>query len=344
METIAKKKYYSEITLLKGWCMLLAVIGHSLPDAVKGFHIAGENSVSEFMYYWIYSFHMATFFACAGFLMIPNLLSSPIATKTLLNKRFMRLMIPYFFYSLLYYVLKSLWGGEYADNPLSNNALLGILLGDSPCYGAWFLWTLFIISCISLILRRVPIVWLLFLSLLVSIACHIFSTASLPVGITRVMYNMIWFALGGAIGAYYTRLSNVSIPCFLMLAGLGTLTLLQLFPFHLSSQFGLLLPYLKTMTGMIGSWGLAMWIKPLTTSIVHKLFDVIGKYCMDVYMLSMYVLVPMRIIYVNFGVMKYINYYVWVGFAATTGILLPILVSKYVVRKNVVLKKLLVGG
>lgn len=77
METIAKKKYYSEITLLKGWCMLLAVIGHSLPDAVKGFHIAGENSVSEFMYYWIYSFHMATFFACAGFLMIPNLLSSP---------------------------------------------------------------------------------------------------------------------------------------------------------------------------------------------------------------------------------------------------------------------------
>lgn len=95
---------------------------------------------------------------------------------------------------------------------------------------------------------------------------------------------------------------------------------------------------------MIGSWGLAMWIKPLTTSIVHKLFDVIGKYCMDVYMLSMYVLVPMRIIYVNFGVMKYINYYVWVGFAATTGILLPILVSKYVVRKNVVLKKLLVGG
>ena len=84
------QKYYDEITLLKGWCMLLAVVGHSLPDVTKGFNIIGEASFSEFLYHWIYSFHMATFFACAGFLMLPKL-SAQINVKEQLHKRFMRL-------------------------------------------------------------------------------------------------------------------------------------------------------------------------------------------------------------------------------------------------------------
>ena len=65
---------------------------------------------------------------------------------------------------------------------------------------------------------------------------------------------------------------------------------------------------------------------------------------MDIYMLSMYVLVPLRIIFVNFSAKNYINYYVWIVFAIICGTMIPIVLSKFIVRKNKVLNMLLVGG
>jgi len=72
------KTYFKEVDLVKGFAMFLAVVGHSLPDAVKGFWIAGQDSFSEFLYHWIYSFHMPTFFLFAGFLFVPKLIGMPI--------------------------------------------------------------------------------------------------------------------------------------------------------------------------------------------------------------------------------------------------------------------------
>lgn len=42
--------------------------------------------------------------------------------------------------------------------------MIGILLGDSPCFGACFLWTLFVISSIYILLRQITIKWLLLIS------------------------------------------------------------------------------------------------------------------------------------------------------------------------------------
>lgn len=101
---------------MKGWCILLAVVGHSFPDAVKGFNIIGENSFANFSLGWIYSFHMAAFFACAGFLMIPKLADFSGARQQL-KKLFKKLMIPYFFYSLLlYFVIKLIVGAIYKSS------------------------------------------------------------------------------------------------------------------------------------------------------------------------------------------------------------------------------------
>ena len=65
---------------------------------------------------------------------------------------------------------------------------------------------------------------------------------------------------------------------------------------------------------------------------------------MDIYILSMFVLVPLRILYVNIGVMNYIPYYLWLIIATVLGVILPICVSKYYVRRTKLLKILLLGG
>lgn len=66
-----QKRYY-EIDLTKGFAITLAVFGHAAPDAVKGFWIAGTDSLSASLHYLVYSFHMALFFACSGFLLYPK--------------------------------------------------------------------------------------------------------------------------------------------------------------------------------------------------------------------------------------------------------------------------------
>ena len=322
--------------------MLLAVVGHSLPDVTKGFNIIGEASFSEFLYHWIYSFHMATFFACAGFLMLPKL-SAQINVKEQLHKRFMRLMVPYFFYSFLYLAMKTIFGAI-ADHPLSDNALLGLFLGDSPCFGAWFLWTLFVISVIVILMRKLPLSLILVVALCMCIANVFVPDGELFIGVKRVLSNMVWFVSGGVFGVYYQYITKWSKPMGLAIIGISLLTILQFVHFEKCSTMTVLLPYIKGLAGMIGSWGLMMFVKPYTESSIRKLMKLIGDNCMDIYMLSMYVLVPMRIIYVNLGLMNYVNYYVWVVIAAITGIVIPILLSKHIVSRNKYAKMLLIGG
>ena len=79
-------------------------------------------------------------------------------------------------------------------------------------------------------------------------------------------------------------------------------------------------------------------------NLAYKLAKLIGKYCMDIYLLSMFVLVPLRIVFVNLGVMNYVNYYLYVMFSVVLGVVIPWAVSNYVVRKNKVLSALLIGG
>lgn len=341
--TMKGKKYFDEINLLKGWCMILAVVGHSLPDVTNGFNIIGEGSFSEFIYHWIYSFHMPTFFACAGFLMLPKLKTSGSPLDQL-KKRFIRLMVPYFFFSFMYLGMKTFFG-QFADHPLSEGAFWGVFLGDSPCFGAWFLWTLFVISCIAILLRKLSWQVLLFISVVLYIINQTCDLTWMPVGFTRVMGNMIWLVIGGVIGLFYGKIScNKSKALFYAIVGFAILTLSYFLASGLSSYVCIILSLIKTLAGIIGSWGLVMYVLPSTKNLFHKLVKIIGDYCMDIYMLSMFVLVPMRIIYVNLGVMNFVNYYVWVLIATCTGIVIPIIASKYLVRKSKWLKMLLIGG
>lgn len=339
-----EKKYFDEITLMKGWCILLAVVGHSFPDAVKGFNIIGENSFANFLLGWIYCFHMAAFFACAGFLMVPKLADISEARQQL-KKRFKRLMIPYFFYSLLYLGMKSIVGGQFIEHPLTSESLIGILLGDSPCFSAWFLWTLFVISSICILLRKITIKWLLLISAILAIVLKYLPADFLPIGFMRVFGYMVWFFLGGFLGVNYSRISRISYPLLPAIGGFSLLTLLHFFgsssDLYYLETYGI---YLKTLAGIVGTWGFSMWLETHRTTYGYKCLKLFGVYCMDIYMLSMYVLVPLRIIFVNFSAKNYINYYVWIVFAIICGTMIPIVLSKFIVRKNKVLNMLLVGG
>lgn len=337
------QKRYNEIDLAKGFAIILAVFGHAAPDAVKGFWIVGTDSLSASLHYFVYSFHMALFFACSGFLLYPKLNIEGGVNREIV-KRFKRLMIPYFFLSFLYLGGK-LFGGGLADNQLSDNPIMGILFGSSPCFGAWFLWCLFAMTIMVLLLRKVNL-WALLL-LFVAISYIPIDYGDNFMGVEKAQENTMWLVLGCIVRKHYSTIkSRINV-------WIGLLAAFIIVTLHIQKDGAIIdntfiahsIAIVMTISGIIPSFVMCYMIAfKYSDGVVYKLLKLCGDYCMDIYILSMFVLVPLRILYVNVGLMNFIPYYVWLVVATILGVILPVFMSKYIVRKVKPLKLVLLGG
>ena len=335
------QKRYNEIDLTKGFAIILAVFGHAAPDAVKGFWIAGTDSLSASLHYLVYSFHMALFFACSGFLLYPKF--SIAGAFSGITKRFRKLMVPYIFLSLVYLCAK-MFGGSLADNQLTGNPAIAILFGSSPCFGAWFLWCLFFMTLVVLCFKKINI-WILFAASVVLSYIPIEYGENL-MGLEKAQENIMWVVFGCLVRKYYDYISpKVNIY-------IGLSAALVLIALHLSNDLlgqnnhlvGHSIVIIKTLSGIIASFSFCYLLALHTASLSYKGLKSCGDYCMDIYILSMFVLVPLRILYVNVGMMNYVPYYLWLALSTILGVIIPIFLSKFIVRKVKLLKLLLLGG
>lgn len=325
--------YYDEITIAKGIAIVLAVLGHSFPDAVKNFCIAGTDSFASFLFDWIYSFHMYIFFVCAGFLLLPKLRTLH-NIKEQIQRRIKRLLIPYFVFSFVYYLLK-LFLSSFADHPLDRHAIVLTFLGQSPCFGTWFLWTLFMISITCIILRKIKMMGLLIFSIGI---LFLSSYITYPLFLSRISNYMIWFVLGGILATTYDKFYLIKYKTILA----GSLFLLSLLMCHYGAV-NLFVYLFRHLIGISFVW-LISFVVTNQTKWLKNILMFLGDFCMDIYMLSMFILVPLRILYLNFGLLDYIPYWIFVFSSSILGIIIPCILSKFIVRKNKILKMLLIGA
>ena len=234
--------------------------------------------------------------------------------------------------------------GNLADNQLTSNPAVAILLGSSPCFGAWFLWCLFVMTMVVLCFKKINI-WIL---LIVSVVLNYIPVeyGDNCMGLEKTQENLMWVLFGCIVRKYYVFISSKKN----IYVGFGAA--LVLIVLHLRSGFlgqynyfvahGFTL--VKTLSGIIASFTFCFLLTLHSSCLLYKGLKLCGCYCMDIYILSMFVLVPLRILYVNVGIMNYIPYYDWLIISTILGVVLPIIVSKYVVRKTKTLKILLLGG
>lgn len=337
------KKRILEIDIAKGLAIILAVIGHAFPDAVKGFWIAGKDSIAASTESFIYSFHMPLFFMCSGFLLYTKLSTGGGIFKQV-SSRFRRLMIPYLFLSFMY-LLAKMKGGALAATQLGDNPVIGIVFGNSPCFGAWFLWSLFFISIIVLSVRKVN-VWILLL------ICFALSYVQLNLsetykGIQSILSNTLWLVMGCLVRKNYKIICERTgwLQLIISLMIILLIHIYNVVNLDNSILYRKSLMIIKTLAGISTSFSLCYIIAlKYPQTIVAKCLKICGDYCMDIYIISMFVLVPLRILYVNFGFMNYIPYWPWIIIASVLGVIVPIILSKYVVRKYKLLRILLIGG
>lgn len=126
----AKQSRAGYIDLLRGFCIILMVMGH------VGFGVVFDK--------WIHAFHVPIWFIISGLFLNP---SQP--TRYYIIKKVKALLIPYFIFGLLYEILWSLF---------SRSQWIGIIFPNSieiPLNGAlWFLPALLFSEIISFVLMK----------------------------------------------------------------------------------------------------------------------------------------------------------------------------------------------
>lgn len=328
------KKYYSEINVARGIAVLLVLLGHSFPDAQTGFTHNGALWTFDIMY----AFHMALFFILSGFVTGEKIYNGNWSWKNQIIKKSQRLLVPYFVYSLITMVLK-LFMNEYANNPFNLSDIWMILIGKNPNGGLWYLWTLFVISILMLGLSKLFKGWQektkTVCLLTLGFVCYLLYRFAETGFMSNVFKYIFFYNLGLVCFWYYDKVKScfklwAAIPAFLSVCIMEC-------PF---------LPLGKPeyiITAMLGSYAVisfAVLINRNETGKLFKFLDFSGSYSYDIYVLSYFVQVPIRVVLWRILGM---NYWLIVVLMFIGGFLGPIVVSKYIIRKVALFRKLFIG-
>ena len=334
-------KRYNEIDIAKGIGILLVVVGHAVPDANTGI----KNFFWGGVFTWIYSFHMALFMAMAGVLFYRKISCCTILTDKIeeIKKRAIRLLLPYCTFSILILIAKLLFA-TWSREPISGWSVIGILFGNSPCGNMWFLWTLFMISVITLFLPKTkyfPLPLIGFAAVFYHIQNQIIWFQNF--GIDKICNMLIWFAVGLLIGKHIDFLEKAhgvdrrlkaAVPVALFLIQVVALIIRNNFPVQIVFKF------LLAMLGITLILSVSILLEGKDNKVVYAL-QYLGKNSMNIYVLSYFVQTPGVTLYRKIGSCG-IPYDLWVILLVVSALLFSIVAAK-MIRKNSFFRLILLG-
>ena len=322
------KQYFKWINTARGLGIILVVIGHALTDTLG----AKDGSVSKIIFDFIYSFHMPLFFFLSGFVGAKALDMYTVRAKAnYIISRFKRLMIPYFFIGLMYIPLKLILSSEVNTKINFKTLPLDFLEGYNPNYQLWTLYALFISAVIIAVFAfpKKECKWIL---LGIAILMNIFWAVSYcPINIlNEVLFQFVFYLLG----VIYRKQNNfkklpTNILSFSILIFI-TINILNL-NYHLD-----ILKSITSVFGIIIVCELCKRIEDKKTMVL----DVVGKYGMDIYIMANVVQVLVRSVCLN---RLHIPGIICFFISVILGIMIPILVSKFIVRRFKITRFLVLG-
>lgn len=361
----AQKKYYEEINIMKGIAAVLVVLGHAIRQTDQ------TNPVFEAVFSIIYSFHMPLFFFAAGFLGTRLLEQRGMRERLSYAKsRFLRLMVPYLVVSFLYAPFKYLLA-VYAREPYDFSEMWRILVGESPDGALWFLYVLFWVSLLAAFivsLRTLPAL------LAVTLAASVLSS-----GInwqTELGYQLSYFPFFFLLGLFVRKNYGTwqdKIYCgktvFLAFLGfvLGNVLSVDSFPLFLGLADGAsgnisavsvlsgMITVFTAVSGILCTLALAKWIagdcgkRPegnkeewnrQEMSRLRRCANMLGDYCMDIYIVAEPVKVAVRIVF--WSVLGW-NYVVCILLCFAVSLIFSVFISKYLLRRFRLLRFLILG-
>lgn len=192
-------------------CVLVA-LGHFMQSMVSA-ELIENSGLCKWFVQTVYYFHVELFFICSGFLYQKYTVTSSLSDHIRnIFKKFLNLGIPYFMFSIVTWLLKTVFSGSV------NTEVGGLFysLFVHPLSPYWYLFALFFIYALTPTFRseKCLVVWTLVMFLV-----KIFINSN-QYSVSIILENWIWFLLGMLICKIDFQSIVMSIP---KLIGIGSL-------------------------------------------------------------------------------------------------------------------------
>lgn len=316
------KNYFDFVTIAKGFAIACVVLGHFTPSYMPLVYQHLKESV--------YLFHMPLFMLLAGFLFYNSVEKGPLAILPFIRKKFLRLMVPYFFLSFCIAALNGcLQRFIPVKKPVDAMYLYRIFyenVGGSATF-LWFLYTLFIIFVLAAVVMRLPKGRYIFLIL----ACILYFV---PLPSVFYLNSVGAFSLYFVAGIFlYTFISRRTFLSW-RLAIVSAL----LFLLAYSGRLFITDTSFKVLMTLLCGLSACLFILCVSDYLAHKpfrsvrLLKTMGRYSSYIYLLHMAGVYSVRLVYEKLGWQSHLSYALFLILAIVVGCLFPVLIGKYIIK------------
>ena len=202
------KTYLDWIDIAKGIGIILVVVGHSFRDGMRA-----ENYACEFIYQFIYFFHMPLFFAISGITFYISYKKYLGRKNEFYKKKFKTLFIPMLTYSLIIYIIfgivnlipqlhSMLQSASYPEVNIVDYIIKNLAAENPYASHLWFIWVLFLISIfIFFVYSKIKTESVLLPVAIMLLAFLVRMVLDRPVLVVHYfLYDIIFFCVGIIIG------------------------------------------------------------------------------------------------------------------------------------------------
>ena len=336
-----KNNRLKHLDIARGICIFFVVLGHAIIPSIRN-----NNKILEYIYKYIYSFHMPVFFIISGIIFENNVYKYDSKLQ-FFKKKAKLLLVPYLTFSVITYIgveiclrlngIKEILLGMGDQSSNFVNAIISIFFYNNHIdKHLWFVYLLFLIFSINIITSKSKKKSLI-ISIVIVLTTYFFNLTKYW-DILKYSSFFVFFSLGRFYDKYkfielhfkhiiftfivFNLFTFINIMCnigglvekvFVILIGcLGTITILEISKYIQKNKYG-----------------------------ICNILNILYKYSYDIYLIHqpfivsglMGVLVKINVFPISLNLL----------IVTSVGMILPIMISKYILRRNKWLMKLCLG-
>lgn len=336
--------------------VVLVVIGHAIVGDMRA-----ESSLINFIWSYIYSFHMYFFFFVSGMLFEKNIYKYEKNKKRFIKGKFNLLIIPYIAITLIEYI--SLFIGNFVLHSINKEiqiAKIGFIdflkalvfnIGHFDTH-LWYIYLLFFIFVFNIFLLKKKIPVLLILGLVMLVFGYPY-LSNVPWKFQSMVYYMVPFVIGRiCFKKSFLRKSieqsKGTIVAYLICMGLINVIIYYLENIYTKNLFGIpglrigVIQNVKYITGFLGSILLVYCgHKLMQCSFISIMLKRLNKYSYEIYLYHQpFITAGCSTILLMFKFPTIII----IILSVIIGVAFPIAVSKFILRRSKILSNVFLGG